>query len=70
MTENDMIRAARRELLRNIALAPFVLLVRVPIALLGIICGKVHDALFRLSDWMPGWTCDYQVRMAFRKDTP
>lgn len=59
MTEAELIAGARRELLRNIAVAPVVLLIRLPLGLIYIPLVAIAEALEWANGWLPGWRRDY-----------
>lgn len=59
MGEAELIAGMRRELFRNILVAPIVLLVRLPAGLIYAILSGLVEALERLGDHLPGWRLDY-----------
>ena len=59
MTPDELIAGARREMLRNIMIAPIVLLVRLPLGLIYASLGGVTKALEWADTWLPGWRRDY-----------
>lgn len=59
MTHDELVAGARREMLRNILIAPIVLFIRLPLGLLYASIGAITSALEWANDWLPGWRRDY-----------
>ena len=55
----EIARGMRRELIRNIAIAPVVLFVRIPLALTHAALVKMADVLMAIGDHVPGMRLDY-----------
>ena len=66
--EQELIAGARREMLRNIAVAPLVLLIRLPLGLIYGIATTIIDALDWANGWLLGFRMDYAKALrAYRK---
>ena len=59
MTPAEIKAGMRREMLRNIAVSPFVLLVRLPLALVFVPLERLASVVERLCWHLPGWRFDY-----------
>ena len=59
MSEEELRAAMIRELVYNIAVAPIILLIRLPIALLAFTVRQVGEALGNVVSALPGWRIDY-----------
>lgn len=59
MTEAELIAGYRREWLHNIAVAPVVLLIRLPLGLTYASLDAITEALDWANGWLPGWRRDY-----------
>ena len=59
MNESELIAGARRELARNIAIAPIVLCLRLPMGLSYMVLSLVTDALEWAGTRIPGWRTDW-----------
>ena len=59
MTDAELFAGMRRELCKNILIAPIVLFVRLPIGLVYMALSWAVDALEWLGDYVPGWRFGY-----------
>ena len=59
MTHDELVAGARREMLRNILIAPIVLLIRLPLGLIYASLDGVSQFLMWADTWLPGWRRDY-----------
>lgn len=59
LLEEALVKGARREWLRNIAIAPVVLLVRLPFALVFVSLGRICEAAEWVGGFLPGFRIDY-----------
>ena len=59
MDEATLIAGMRRELAKNILVAPIVLLVRLPLGLVCATTNALAEAMERVVGYIPGWRFDY-----------
>ena len=59
MTPEQIAKGMRRELLKNILIAPIILFIRLPIGLVYAVLSGLIEAIERLGDYIPGWRFDY-----------
>ena len=69
MTRDELIAGARREMLRNIMIAPIVLFVRLPLGLIYATASLLCEWLNRIGRYVPGWRRDYAQALRHHRST-